>query len=200
MSVLLLDVKAQTEQGKGIHLDEKKRSSHFQFCKIHFKHILVATKGLCQKKSITGKKKMTRMKFLLFVNRKIKVELRNTKALLTIQSCFPLFTLWISVLEKKRKSVKEKSAVSSGDLRGFVSCTAVIWLALTTMIHQRPESVSTPQIDSESSNGRRDCVCLYVLDCYVKHLLPGKCEYIIFLLLICEQKESRTFAAGVVFV
>lgn len=50
MSVLLLDVKAQTEQGKGIHLDEKKRSSHFQFCKIHFKHILVATKGLSKKK------------------------------------------------------------------------------------------------------------------------------------------------------
>lgn len=145
---------------------------------------------------------MTRMKFLLFVNRKIKVELRNTKALLTIQSCFPLFALKTSVdiclgKKEKRKSVKEKSAVSSGDLRGFVSCTAVIWLALTTMIHQRPESVSTPQIDSESSNGRRDCVCLYVLDCYVKHLLPGKCEYIIFLLLICEQKESRTFAAGV---
>lgn len=108
MSVLLLDVKAQTEQGKGIHLDEKKRSSHFKFCKIHFKHILVATKGLCQKKSITGKKKMTRMKFLLFVNRKIKVELRNTKALLTIQSCFPLFTLWISVLVKKKKISERK--------------------------------------------------------------------------------------------
>lgn len=111
MSVLLLDVKAQTEQGKGIHLDEKKRSSHFQFCKIHFKHILVATKGLCQKKSITGKKKMTRMKFLLFVNRKIKVELRNTKALLTIQSCFPLFTLKTSVdicLGKKKKISERK--------------------------------------------------------------------------------------------
>lgn len=128
---------------------------------------------------------MTRMKFLLFVNRKIKVELRSTKALLTIQSCFPLFTLKTSVdicLGKKKKVVKEKSAVSSGDLRGFVSCTAVIWLALTTMIHQRPESVSTPRIDSESSNRRRDCVCLYILDCYVKHLLSGKCEFFFFLL------------------
>lgn len=60
-----------------------------------------------------------RMKFLLFANKKIKVELRNTKALLTRQSCFPRFTLNTSVdIRMTEKTVKGKSAVFPGNPRG----------------------------------------------------------------------------------
>lgn len=80
-----------------------------------------------------------------------------------MQPCFPLFTLkHLPGCLALRKVAKEKSAVSFGDPRGFLSCTAVIWLALTTMIHQRHESISTQWINSQSSSRRSESVYVFV--------------------------------------
>lgn len=109
-----------------------------------------------EKKNI--REKNDKKEIPLFENRKIKVELRNRKALPNMQLSFPVFFLEHAL----RKVVKENSAVSFGDPRGFLSCTAVIWLALTTMTHQtvnlfsHSESTASPTIKEE---GVRQSVC-----------------------------------------
>lgn len=80
-----------------------------------------------------------------------------------MQLSFPVFFLeHFCGFLALRKVVKENSAVSFGDPRGFLSCTAVIWLALTTMTHQtvnlfsHSESTASPTIKEE---GVRQSVC-----------------------------------------
>lgn len=128
---------------------QKKGKKAFFYSSRYILNILVTTKGfLSEKKCNRRKKKPEDVDEILFIHRgRKKVELRNTKALLTRQSCFPLFALNTSVdIRMTGKAVKEKSAVFPGNPKGLYSCEAVIWLAPITTVHQRPKSSSNSQL------------------------------------------------------